>query len=65
MVEKPLYRGMAKSAEGHLAGKLFQQAKEEGCQVSVNWQDSDSSSAKAITTVYSSVSIMHCAGHVG
>ena len=33
--------------------------------MSVNWQDSDSSSAKAITEVYPSVSIMHCAGHVG
>ena len=65
VVEEPLYPGTAKSAEGHLAGKLFQQAREEGCQVSVNWQDSDSSSAKAITEVYPSVSIMHCAGHVG
>ena len=52
VVEDPLYPGTAKSAEGHLAGKLFQQAREEGCQVSVNWQDSDSSSAKAITEVY-------------
>ena len=65
VVEEPLYPGTAKSAEGHLAGKLFQQAKEEGCQVSVNWQDSDSSSAKAITTVYPLVSIMYCSGHVG
>ena len=65
VVEEPLYPGTAKSAEGHLAGKLFQQAREEGCQVSVNWQDSDSSSAKAITKVYPSVSIMLCAGHVG
>ena len=64
VVEEPLYPGTAKTAEGHLAGKLFQQAR-EGCQVSVNWQDSDSSSAKAITEVYPSVSIMHCAGHVG
>ena len=59
VVEEPLYPGTAKSAEGHLAGKLFQQAREEG------WQDSESSSAKAITDVYPSVSIMHCAGHVG
>ena len=65
VVDEPLYPGTAKSAEGHLAGKLFQQAKGEGCWVSVNWQDSDFSSAKAITAVYPSVSIMHCAGHVG
>ena len=31
----------------------------------MNWQDSDSSSAKAITTVYPLVSIMYCSGHVG
>lgn len=63
VVEDPLYPDTAKSAEGHLAEKLFQQAREEGCQVSVNWQDSDSSSAKA--EVYPSVSIMHCEGRVG
>ena len=65
VVEEPLYPGTAKSAEGRLAGKLVQQAKEEGCQVLVNWQNSDSSSDKAITTVYPLVSIMYCSGHVG
>lgn len=33
-VGEPLYSGTAKSAEGHLARKLFQQAKEGGYQVS-------------------------------
>ena len=46
VVEEPLFPGTAKSAERNLVGKLFQQARKEGCQVSVHWQDSDSSSAR-------------------
>ena len=59
VIEEPLYPGTSTSAEGYLAEKLFQQAKDEGCQVAVNWQDSDSSSAKSITSVFPSVQ-----GHV-
>ena len=33
--------------------------------MSVNWQDGDSSSVKAILLSYPSAQIMHCAGHVG
>ena len=31
-----LYSGTAKSAEGYLAGILFDTAKEEGCQIEIN-----------------------------
>ena len=65
VVEEPLFPGTAKSAEGHMAKILFQRAKDEGCRVVVNWQDSDSSSAKAVKDVYCDVEIMHCSGHVG
>ena len=65
VIEEPLYPGTSKSAEGFLAEKVFKQAHDEGCQVSVNWQDGDSSSAKVILSSYPSAQIMHCAGHVG
>ena len=54
----------SKSAEGYLAEKLFQQAKDEGCCISVNWQDSDSSAAKSVKSIFPSAQIMYCAGHV-
>ena len=65
VIEEPLYPGTSKSAEGFLAEKVFQQARDEGCQVVVNWQDGDWSSAKSILTSFPSAQIMHCAGHVG
>ena len=65
VIEEPLYPGTLKSAEGFLAEKVFQQACDEGCQVVVNWQDGDSSSAKSILTSFPSAQIMHCAGYVG
>ena len=65
VIEQPLYPGTSKSAEGFLAEKVFQQARDEGCQVVINWQDGDSSSAKSILSAFPSAQIMHCAGHVG
>ena len=65
LIEEPLYPGTSKSVEGHMVRILFQRAKDEGCKVSVNWQDSDSSAAKAISDVYQDVQIMYCSGHVG
>ena len=41
-----LWEGTSKAAEGHLAQVLWAKAKEEGFNVEVNWQDTDSSSAK-------------------
>ncbi len=63
-----LYQGTAKSAEGYLAGILFEKAKDEGCTIQVNWQDQDSSSGKSFRAVYgteTSARVMKCGGHVG
>ena len=45
--EDQLYHGTAKGAEGHAADIAFGKAKEEGMMIEVQWQDGDSSSAKA------------------
>lgn len=68
IIEDELYKGTAKSAEGYLAGILFEKAKEEGCHIEVNWQDQDSSSEEAFREVYTyetSSRVMKCGGHVG
>lgn len=68
IITDELYEGTAKSAEGYLAGILFQQAKDEGRQIEINWQDQDSSSEKSFRAVYASTTsshVMKCGGHVG
>lgn len=68
VIQDELYRGTAKSAEGYLAGILFEKAKEEGCVIQVNWQDQDSSAEKSFRSVYgseTSARVMKCGGHVG
>ena len=42
IIDEPLFPGTAKAAESHLLEVLFKRAKEEGCNVEVNWQDTDS-----------------------
>ena len=54
IIQDELYQGTAKSAEGYLAGTLFEKAKDEGCHIEVNWQDENTSSR-----------VMKCGGHVG
>ena len=54
IISDDLYKGTAKSAEGYLAGIMFEKAKEEGCQIEIKWQDQDSSSEKAFRAVYTS-----------
>ena len=65
VIDEPLWPGTSKAAEGHLAATLFGKAKEEGCKIEINWQDSDSSSAKSVRVVFPSTHIMYCAVHVG
>ena len=68
VISDELDKGTAKSGEGYLAGVMFEKAKEEGCQIEINWQDQDSSSEKAVRAVYTSDSssrVMKCGGHVG
>ena len=68
IIDEELYLGTAKSAEGYLAGTLFQQACDEGCKIEINWQDQDSSSEKSFHCVFgpqTSARVMKCGGHVG
>ena len=63
VVEGGLYPGTFKSAEGYATSITFQKAKEEGMEVAVHWQDTDSSSAKYVREVYPNAQIMICGGH--
>ena len=65
VIEEELYRGTSKSAESFSAHLTFQKAKEEGMHVAVHWQDTDSSSAKAVREVFPDADIMICGGHAG
>ena len=62
-----LYQGTAKGAEGYGASIAFQRAKEEGMHVEVQWQDGDSSAAKAFREHFTDETrsrVMLCGGHV-
>ena len=65
VVESGLYPGTSKSAEGYAASITFQRAKEEGMDVAVHQQDTDTSSAKSVKEVYPDAEIMICGGHPG
>ena len=65
LIDEPLYQGTSKSAEGYGASKLMKKAKEEGLQISVHWQDADSTASKHVKEVYPKASIMICGGHAG
>ena len=58
LIDEPLYQGTSKSAEGYGASKLMKKAKEEGLQISVHWQDADSTASKHVKEVYPKASIM-------
>ena len=63
-----LWEGTSKSAEGHLAYKLFKKAKEEGMVCALNWQDQDSSSGRSFRSIFPDGNlsrVMLCGGHVG
>ena len=47
----------------HFACITFQKAKEEGMQVAIHYQDTDSSSARAVSEVFPDAEIMICGGH--
>ena len=62
--EDTLFMGTSKAAEGFLAERCFSKAKEDGMVIEVHWSDSDSSSDKAIRSVYPNVEIFRCTGHL-
>ena len=63
--KEELFEGTSKSAEGHSTEEAFVQAKEEGMQIKIHWQDADSSSAKAIQDIMPQTKTMKCLGHMG
>ena len=63
--KEELFEGTSKSAEGHSTKEAFVQAKEEGMQIEIHWQDADSSSAKAIQDIMPQTKTMKCLGHMG
>ena len=65
VIKEELYKGTSKSAESFAARIKFQKAKEEGMQVAVHYQDTDSSSAKAVSEVFPDAEIMICGRHAG
>ena len=63
LIKEELYQGTSKGAEGYAARLTFKQAKEEGMNIAVQWQDADSSSANAVTDHFPNAEVMICAGH--
>ena len=66
--DEELWQGTAKAAEGHLSQVLWAKAKGEGLNVSVNWQDGNSSSTKGFRHSYvneQESKVMLCGVHVG
>ena len=52
VVEGDLYQGTSKSAEGYGASIVFEQAKKEGLQIEVHFEDGDSSSPLSLRQYY-------------
>ena len=65
IIEEELYKGTSKFTEGYATRITFRMAKEEGMQVAIHWQDSNSSSANAVSEVFPDAEIMICVGHAG
>ncbi len=66
VIDEPLYLGTSKSAEGYAAEITFQQAKQEGIHIKINWADADSSAGSAFTNIFPAPKsqLMKCGGHV-
>ena len=62
-VKGGLYEGTSKFGEGKAASVLFGRAKEEGMNITIHWQDADSSSALAVGEHYPNAKLMLCGGH--
>ena len=65
--DKDLFLGTAKSMEGILADECYEQAKREGFDIEVVWQDGDSNSQKLVEKVSGAEprTVFKCGGHVG
>ena len=65
IVKEELYQGTSKGAEGYAARLTFKKAKEEGMDIAIQWQDTDSSSSNAVTELFPDAKVMICGGHAG
>ena len=65
IINDNLYQGTSKGAEGFAARKTFAQAKEEGMNVEIHWQDADSSSSNGVAETFPEAKVMICGGHAG
>ena len=65
VIDEELYQGTSHGAEGYAATMVFQQAKEDGMELAINWQDNDSFSSKAIKKIFPKAEVMICRGHEG
>ena len=65
IIDDDLYKGTSKSAEGYAARLTFGEAKKEGMNITIQWQDADSSSSKAVTDHFPNVQVVICGGHAG
>ena len=65
VVDEPLYEGTSKSMEAFATCKLFQQAKDDGMNVKIQWQDDDSASSKGVEEIFPIVNVMVCGRYAG
>ena len=62
-IKEELYQGTSKGAEGYATRLTLKKAKDEGMNIAIQWQDANSSSAKAVTDHFPNAEIMICGGH--
>ena len=65
IIDDDPYKGTSKSAEGYAARLTFGEAKKEGMNITIQWQDADSSSSKAVTDHFPNAQVMICGGRAG
>ena len=64
VTEEQLFKGTSKAAEEHRADNAFRKAYEEGMNIDIHWQDSDSTSANALHKHFNDAKVFLCSGHV-
>ena len=62
VIKEELYQGTAKGSEGYAANCTFSEARKEGMNIEVHWQDADSSSSNAVAEHFPKAKVMICGG---
>ena len=65
VIDEDLYKGTSKSMEGFAAREIMMQAKKEGMEIAIQWQDSDSYTSKTAKECFPNCKVMICGGHAG